>query len=124
MHIKCYRRGNTLIFQEGSLTDAQYFIFLIDVDVTACNNAENYFGNVINDHVAMLFASMKPGSKLITSCPLHGLGRDLDVKMNLERSWVNVLCFDGEVVEVNPLFLLLILFPLLKFQSIFINDDL
>ena len=80
MHIKYYRRGNTLTFQEGSLTDEQYFNFLIDVDITVCNNAENCFGDVINDYVSMLFASMKPGSKLITLYPLHGLGRDLDAE--------------------------------------------
>ena len=64
--------------KEGDLTDPQYFDFLVDADVIICNNAENCFGEKINDHISMLFASMRPGTKMVTFYPLHSLGRDLN----------------------------------------------
>jgi len=72
--------------REGSLTDIKNRQFMTEANVVLVNNANDIFGvrsgtpkgkPTLDEHVAGLFAMMKPGTKMVTFHPLLCLGRCL-----------------------------------------------
>ena len=68
----------------GDLSDARHADFLSSADVAFVNNYNEIFGarsckpgeKSLDEHVARVFAAMRPGSRMVTFHPLVALGMD------------------------------------------------
>lgn len=80
---------------EGCLTDPKNRKFIIDANVVLVNNAHDIFGTRSSDiidgtptldtHVGSLFASMSPGSRMVTLHPILCLGRSVTEENEIRR---------------------------------------